>query len=129
MLKIYVEEEYGFRNWVWMFPGSIPELVAEWKAGRAPLNYFDPSLGKLKGEFTEFGLDCPNDVSFYADLDNLRRSADAYIHTHELEDTYLGIGDRNDEAAPFYRHPRIEKLKAEHFNHKMFERDCPDCKH
>lgn len=36
-LRIYVEEECGYREWVWTFFGTVEELVQEWKAGRRPI--------------------------------------------------------------------------------------------
>jgi hypothetical protein len=36
-LRIYVDEEYGYREWLWTYPGTIKELVEDWKEGLRPL--------------------------------------------------------------------------------------------
>jgi hypothetical protein len=38
MIYFNIEEEFGFRDWVWAFPGTPAEALAEWKAGRRPLH-------------------------------------------------------------------------------------------
>lgn len=62
MLKIYLDEEYGHRGWLWTFPGSKEELIEDWKNSKAPLNFFDPSIGDYKGtmeKFNDFLFDKP----------------------------------------------------------------------
>ena len=34
--KVWVTEEYGYREWLWIHPGSVDDVVADWKAGRIP---------------------------------------------------------------------------------------------
>ena len=36
-LRIYLEEEYGYREWLWTYPGTAEELVEDWAAGNRPL--------------------------------------------------------------------------------------------
>ena len=37
MIYFAIEEEYGYRDWIWAFPGPPAEALAEWKAGRRPV--------------------------------------------------------------------------------------------
>lgn len=34
--KVWITEEYGYREWLWIHPGDIDDVVADWKAGRIP---------------------------------------------------------------------------------------------
>ena len=35
-MKIFIEQEHGYPNQVWEYPGSIEELIADYRVGRAP---------------------------------------------------------------------------------------------
>ena len=83
---VFVEEEYGYRIWLWTYPGTKEELVADWKAGKAPLNFFNPSQGSFGGKMEEIGID----VNLTA-LSTMQDTADAYAHVHMDDDTYLEI--------------------------------------
>jgi hypothetical protein len=48
MLKIYLEEEYGFRHWVWSYSGTKKQLIADWQAGRYPTSSYFYGIGKSK---------------------------------------------------------------------------------
>lgn len=37
-LRIHVEEECGYRDWLWTYPGTIKQLVQDWKDGRRPIS-------------------------------------------------------------------------------------------
>lgn len=37
--KVWVVEEYGYRNWLWGHPGSVADVVADWKAGKVPVGF------------------------------------------------------------------------------------------
>lgn len=77
-LVIWVEEEYGYRDWRWDYPGTVEELVADWNDGLAPTNFFDPSDGNYRGTMTE--------------VDGPVKPRDGYVHVHEASDTYLKVG-------------------------------------
>jgi len=49
MIYIELEEEYGYRQWIWAFPGTAEEALAEWEAGYRPLGFFGPSNKGFKG--------------------------------------------------------------------------------
>jgi hypothetical protein len=85
-MRIFVIEEYGYRHWNWMYPGTAEELVADWKAGRAPVNFFDPRKGKFSGELEL--------VTTREELRNAKH-ADAKAHVHVEDDTWLDVGDKH----------------------------------
>lgn len=35
-MRIFIDEEYGWRYWSWAYPGTAAELRADWEAGRIP---------------------------------------------------------------------------------------------
>ena len=83
---IFIEEEYGYRMWLWTYPGTKGELLADWKVGKAPLNFFNPSQGNFSGKMEQIGYD----IDLTA-LSAMQDSADGYAHVHMDEDTYLAI--------------------------------------
>jgi hypothetical protein len=85
MLKVLVDEEYGFRTWMWLFPGTKEQLIEAWRKKEAPLNFIDPSVGQ-------------NGVLFKGTMEEtlvipLFTEYDAVAHVHEIEDTYLIVDD------------------------------------
>jgi hypothetical protein len=36
-LRIHIDEEYGYKEWLWTYPGTVRELVEDWKAGYRPV--------------------------------------------------------------------------------------------
>jgi hypothetical protein len=90
-MRIYVEEEYGYRQWEWLYPGTPDELIADWKAGVAPLNFFDPSrkdpAKPFKGELVEIEA-----AIIYGD-DKKPVGFDAHAHVHEPDDSFLAVND------------------------------------
>ena len=85
MVKVFVEEEYGYRLWVWAFPGNIEDLIVDWMAGKAPINFFNPSVGKFAGEMRQ--------VATYRQIERETEEG-LYIHIHEDNDTFLGINEQ-----------------------------------
>lgn len=79
MLKILVVEEYGYRNWVWEFPGSKEELIRDWQAGQRPDGFFNPSRPK----------------KYKGMIKLIRRSVEGHgpfnanAHVNEEDDTFL----------------------------------------
>ena len=96
-ITVFVEEEYGYRNWLWTYPGTKEELVADWKAGKAPLNFFNPSQGNFSGKMEEIGYDI--DLTALSAMQDL---ADGYAHVHMEEDTHLEI-DGATHCHPDYK--------------------------
>jgi hypothetical protein len=103
MTKIWITEEYGYREWIWEYPGTQEELIADWAAGKAPLNFFNPSSGAgelYKGTMTQFDICELMDVDGFKLLllggDSTqevmeRIGAVGRAHVHEEEDTWLSI--------------------------------------
>lgn len=116
-LRILIAEEYGFRDWLWTYPGTIQELVADWKAGRRPLY---PGRYARHGQATT-GLRCFSgeidlvywDRDYYmgadreehvyrrlvlaetqSTIDCIRNEndLDGTAHVHEEDDSYLRVG-------------------------------------
>lgn len=86
-MKIFVSEEYGYRSWLWEYPHNEAQLIKDWKDGRAPIDFFDPRDSDFDGELRQLTAgEKPN--------------ADAYVHTHEPEDTILVIGDQQIPQNP-----------------------------
>jgi hypothetical protein len=86
MIKVFIDEEYGYRYWIWTYPGTAEELIEDWKKGNAPLNFFDPSVGNYKG--TMFELGAMKDV-----LEEMDK-AEIKAHIHEDWDTVLTVCDK-----------------------------------
>lgn len=87
-MKILVEEEYGYRCWLWVFPGTTAELIADWKAGKAPLDFFNPSRSDFRGKLSQL-RSWEKIRKLYVKVNAGKL---AYIHTHEPEDSFLLIG-------------------------------------
>lgn len=88
MIRVALEEEYGYRLWIWEYPGTEAELLADWKARKAPLNFFDPSKGKYAGKMIEV-----TDVEgpLYDEYRAKFPSGSYYGHVHMHDDTYLVV--------------------------------------
>lgn len=53
-LRILIDEEYGYREWLWTYFGTVEELVADWKAGRRPVSFWGAAKGGgWKGELDQ----------------------------------------------------------------------------
>lgn len=89
MIVVALEEEYGYRQWLWYFEGTEDELVACWQQRRAPTNFFNPSKGNYEGKVFEV---IPETLDLY-------RSCEIRAHAHMPDDSYLAI--RND----YYPYP------------------------
>jgi hypothetical protein len=79
-----LNEEFGYRLWYWVFPGSISELITEWKKGKAPINSSNPSKGEFKGTLM------PVEKDFEEDFYNLFQNSDVKCHVF-MDDTWLQI--------------------------------------
>ena len=34
--RVWITEEYGYREWLWIHPGAVDDVVADWKLGKIP---------------------------------------------------------------------------------------------
>merc|ERR1711959_48038 len=54
-VTVFLEEEFGYRYWIWRTGMTPTRLIAWWKALPTVSPYFDPSKGGLPGELTLAG--------------------------------------------------------------------------
>lgn len=92
-LRIWVTEEYGFAEHLWIYPGTKREFITEWADGANPfttrfngqMHRIDVSAYKKKPE--------PMLVIVFADGEVLPEQKpsdfDALIHYHEQDDTVI----------------------------------------
>jgi hypothetical protein len=83
-MKIYICEEYGYREWIWDYPGTVEELISDWKAGIAPLNFMNPSEGTYRGTMIQITDDDLESV-------NIKVMFPIRGHVHMEDDTYLEV--------------------------------------
>lgn len=120
MLRIFVNEEYGYASHTWNFPGTVDELIAEWKAGRIPhvgyvfgkefmgslepaeTPHFDPYPGVSDEEYFNNPDKYPDKDE---DIEELCRMWDAFLakydgecFVHEETDSWLNVGERCEMA-------------------------------
>jgi len=82
-LRILVVQEYGYRTWLWHYPGSRDELVHDWLSGHAPLNFFDPSRGAYRGKLVRVALAARRTTGL--------ATPGLQAHVHANDDTYLNV--------------------------------------
>jgi hypothetical protein len=117
-MRIFIDEEYGWRYWCWDYPGTADELRADWEAGRIPpglgyvgrtpgfrgtateiepmKSYWDRLEAETKGD-EEWDLDEEKfDEAIGAlgkEWDKFLSEYDAQMDIHEEDDSSLRIGD------------------------------------
>jgi hypothetical protein len=84
---VAVDEEYGYRHWLWAFPGDDDALAQAWRSGHAPTNFWDPSVGNYPGTMTEVYLDDDDLMAVWDEAETSGR----FAHVHEPEDTFLSL--------------------------------------
>lgn len=82
-MKVFIEEEYGYRYWVWDFPGTASELVSEWCAGHVP------PVGYVYGPQYRGSITPAEDADFDPATPGFGFAA--YCHIHEPEDSELCV--------------------------------------
>jgi len=107
-LYIFVEEEYGYRSYLWVYPGEAEELVEDWCNGRTPWGNRNGLGRRFKGEFdavefespeSERGLPWPRSLQLVLCetgevFEGFRHLSDfdGSAHIHEEEDSALRVG-------------------------------------
>lgn len=83
-LIILMNEEYGYREWCWSYPGTEEELIEDWKRGLIPFfsENYQGKIEQIKDRRIERW-----------------EKAQLTAHIHEEEDSWLRIGDQ------IYHHP------------------------
>ena len=98
-VTVYVEEECGYRHWIWSPGLTVDELVEMWKARPDFRDAFmDPSESSLPGTwkrivdaFSEDMVEMVDEEGKGYDLRELRKGVSAHIHVEH--DTYLTLPD------------------------------------
>ena len=95
-LRIWIEEEYGFAEYVWTYPGTKREFITDW------INGLSPYRENHKGEMIQVHLDtrnrgapgsiCVKDLEGNVQPEIHVDQFDGRIHYHEQEDSTLHIG-------------------------------------
>ena len=124
MMLIIIDEEYGYRTWLWRYPHDKKQLIEDWKAGKAPLNFYDPSFGTFDGKLTRLKGTWPRKGGPSVVLSQVpfieartkkeaRELCDADAHVHDADDTELVFRhDDEDEkyvGAPNWTIPPLDK--------------------
>jgi hypothetical protein len=100
MISIFISEEYGYRTWLWEYPHSKEQLIKDWQAGKAPLNFYDPSYSEFDGELSHLTKEHPkwleimeSNPNFFGPkpIESLEDTCDAWAHVHDDDDTELRL--------------------------------------
>ena len=81
MITVYIVEEEGLAYWRWDYPGTVVELIQDWKQGKAP-SWYGCSTN-YRGKLVEL-------LTPEAQGEALR-GARARANLHMPEDTYLRV--------------------------------------
>ena len=107
---VHVEEEYGYRDWLWVPNMPIDELKVWWQKLPTVAPYFFDGPVSFPGEIHQIYFESPTTFAFvkegpgrivtplHSDLITLPKDA-LYMHIHEDEDSFLRIGDKDYEHA------------------------------
>ena len=81
-MKFVIEEEYGYRWWVWETNKTYPEMIEWWtKLESVSPYFFNP------GQTLPFG-----EVSLMSDsLSEIKEEVRGYMHLHGDEDSFMKI--------------------------------------
>ena len=95
-LRIWITEEYGFAEHLWIYPGTKREFITEWADGANPFTtLFNGQLHRIDVSVYK-QIPEPLLVMVFADGEVLPEQRpsdfDAVIHYHEQDDTELVMG-------------------------------------
>ena len=91
-MRIFLEEEYGYRYWIWNTGKAKKEILDWWeKLETVDSFFFDPSATLPFGEVLPFV--------------GKKLETEAYMHLHEDDDSFLRI---KEELFPF----SIDKIET-----------------
>lgn len=86
-MKVFIDEEYGYRYWTWHFPGTMDELIAEWKAGQTPRGvgyvYSKEFLGTIEQAGTPESPEEHDETNEEAIVENLGKEWDKFFSAHD----------------------------------------------
>lgn len=104
-LRIWFEEEYGYRNYIWIYPGTKRELINDYVAGKAPFrenyNGFLTEIS-IESRIRKPGVNYIEFVDHDGEVQPERAIADfdGEIHYHEQDDSFLKIDGVHLEGLP-----------------------------
>jgi hypothetical protein len=84
MIKVFVCEEYGYRNWIWYFNGTVDELIAWW-VGLQSVSAFFVEARKV-GRIVELRA---------SRTTRTEKTCAAHVHVHEEFDSSLHVAADN----------------------------------
>jgi hypothetical protein len=103
-LRVWITEEYGFAEHLWIYPGTKREFITEWAEGA------NPFLTRFNGEMHDIDVTVykqipePLLVIVFKDGEVLPEEKpsdfDAVIHYHEQDDTELKMGEIKISGLP-----------------------------
>ncbi len=90
MIKILCNEEHGYKHWYWNYPGTIDELIVDWKVGKIPFLYHcfhdDFSGQVVEVEATKVAYEMFMDQWSSTDIKVVK------CHIHMFDDSWLQVG-------------------------------------
>ena len=107
---VHVEEEYGYRDWLWVPSMTIDELRVWWQKLPTVAPFFFDGPVNFPGEVHQIYFETATTFAFvkegpgrvvtplHSDFLTLPKDA-LYMHIHEDEDSFLRIGDKEYEHA------------------------------
>jgi hypothetical protein len=109
---VHVEEEYGYRDWLWVPDMTIDELRAWWQKLPTVAPFFFDGPVSFPGEIHQIYFDTATSFSLVEEgdsrvvtplhSDSITLPDDAlYMHVHGDEDSYLRIGKEFIEHAGY----------------------------
>lgn len=109
---VQVQEEYGYREWLWVPSMTIDKLRVWWQELPTVAPFFFEGPVSFPGEIHQIYFETPTTFAFVKEgpgrvvtplhSDFLTLPEDAlYMHIHEDTDSYLRIGDERVEHAGY----------------------------
>jgi hypothetical protein len=107
---VHVEEEYGYRDWLWVPNMTIDELRVWWQKLPTVAPFFFDGPVNFPGEIHQIYFETATTFAFvkegpgrvvtplHSDFITLPKDA-LYMHIHEDEDSFLRIGEEYVEHA------------------------------
>lgn len=100
---VHIEEEYGYRDWLWIPDMTVDELKVWWQELPTVAPFFFDGPISFPGEIHQIYFDTVTEFSFAEESDGrvvTRLHSDPtklpddviYMHIHEDEDSFLRIG-------------------------------------
>ena len=93
--KVWINEEYGYKHWLWKYPGSKADLKTYWKNVIEPMIRQKGCLlhpSELEGEVTQVDTDFFLDpkILIFPNKEKVKVSnLKVHCHLHESDDSYL----------------------------------------